>query len=564
MSANCPENINLFCYVCGKRAFSTNTALLTEQVERAFKLYFDSEIIRGVSWAPDKICKTCYNALNMWIQGKRSSLSFGVPMILTDPGEHNSDNCYACANKICGVNRKGLKRRVYISVRSAQIPLPHSDEIPIPSLPSPDRETSFSIETMDQSDFTYKPTPEAGPSNKIIPISQVRMDKIVAELNLSQREAEKLAQLLKEGNNLEPNVKVTGYRRRQLLFQRYYTLNEGNTFVYCHDIKGLMEAMAINYVAADFRMFIDSSKSSLKVVLLHKYNKKPSIPIGYSTDMSETYDSMKIILDKVCYTDHMWRISCDLKVVAMLRGLQGGYTKNMCFLCLWDTRFKGNQYETHDWLPRDPTEKGHNCVNDPLVPMENVLMPPLHIKLGIVKNFIKAIVKQPKILDCLKNIFPRISEAKLKEGVLNGPDIRKLMKSKEFKGALDGNDYFAWRAVKKVIRYFLGSTRAHNYPALVTKMLHYFQKIGVNMSLKIHFLHHHLEYFSKQLASESDEHGERFHQVAMPMETRYKGKRLDSLLAEICWWSQKTYDPDNEDEEEEYTMGVSSEGKSQK
>ncbi|XP_017493217.1 PREDICTED: uncharacterized protein LOC108381298 isoform X2 [Rhagoletis zephyria] len=72
-------------------------------------------------------------------------------------------------------------------------------------------------------------------------------------------------------------------------------------------------------------------------------------------------------------------------------------------------------------------------------------------------------------------------------------------------------------------------------------------------------MHHHLEYFSKQLASESDEHGERFHQVAMPMETRYKGKRLDSLVAEICWWSQKTYDPDNEDEEEEYTMGVSSE-----
>ena len=111
-------------------------------------------------------------------------------------------------------------------------------------------------------------------------------------------------------------------------------------------------------------------------IVLHKYNiKKPSIPMGYSTDMSETYDSMKIILDKVCYTDHMWRISRDLKVVAMLWGLQGGYTKNMCFLCLWDTRFKGNQYETHDWRARDPTEKGHNCVNDPLVPMENGLMP---------------------------------------------------------------------------------------------------------------------------------------------------------------------------------------------
>ena len=78
---------------------------------------------------------------------------------------------------------------------------------------------------MDQSDFTYKPTPEAGPSNKLIP-SQSRMDKIVAELNLSQREAEKLAQLLKEGNNLERFVKVTGYRRRQLPFQWYFSEDE--------------------------------------------------------------------------------------------------------------------------------------------------------------------------------------------------------------------------------------------------------------------------------------------------------------------------------------------------
>jgi len=79
---------------------------------------------------------------------------------------------------------------------------------------------------------------------------------------------------------------------------------------------------------------------------------------------------------------------------------------------------------------------------------------PLQIKLGIVKNFIKAIVRQPKILDCSTNIFPEISQAKLKEGVLNGPDIRKLMKSKEFKDALVGYDYLAWRAVNKVIRHF--------------------------------------------------------------------------------------------------------------
>ena len=95
----------------------------------------------------------------MWIQGKHSPLSFGVPMIWTDPGGHNSDNCYACANKISKVNRKALKQRLFISVKSTQTPLPHSDQIPIPPLPSPDRETYFSIETVDQWDLTHNQKP---------------------------------------------------------------------------------------------------------------------------------------------------------------------------------------------------------------------------------------------------------------------------------------------------------------------------------------------------------------------------------------------------------------------
>lgn len=47
-----------------------------------------------------------------------------------------------------------------------------------------------------------------------------------------------------------------------------------------------------------------------------------------------------------------------------------------------------------------------------------------------------------------------------------------------------------------------------------------------NFLLKIHFLYHHIDYFDKQLASELDEHGERFYQVAMPMEARYEEKKI--------------------------------------
>lgn len=88
----------------------------------------------------------------------------------------------------------------------------------------------------------------------------------------------------------------------------------------------------------------------------------------------------------------MWKICVDLKVVALLRGMQLGYTKNMCFMCLWDTRFSGDQYNERNWPLRDEvTLRRHNIIEVPLVPIEKVLLPPLHIKLGVVKNCIKAL-----------------------------------------------------------------------------------------------------------------------------------------------------------------------------
>lgn len=68
------------------------------------------------------------------------------------------------------------------------------------------------------------------------------------------------------------------------------------------------------------------------------------------------------------------------------------------------------------------------------------------------------------------------------------------------------------------------------------------------MSLKIHFLHNHLNFFERQLASESDEHGERFHQIAMPMEVRYRGKKIDAMIADICWWSYHKFEKYNDEE----------------
>ena len=78
-------------------------------------------------------------------------------------------------------------------------------------------------------------------------------------------------------------------------------------------------------------MFIDSSKRSLKAVLLYNSNTVASLPIAQSVTMKETYDNLKTMLVSVKYDDHKWLICGDLKVIAIILGLQGGYSKFPCF-----------------------------------------------------------------------------------------------------------------------------------------------------------------------------------------------------------------------------------------
>lgn len=65
-------------------------------------------------------------------------------------------------------------------------------------------------------------------------------------------------------------------------------------------------------------------------------------------------------------------------------------------------------------------------------------------------------------------------------------------------------------------------------------MLALYQKLGCNISLKIHFLHSHLDFFPENCGAVSDEHGERFHQDISKMEKRYAGKWSPAMMADFC------------------------------
>ena len=88
-----------------------------------------------------------------------------------------------------------------------------------------------------------------------------------------------------------------------------------------HDnIEGLITTMGTSYILLEWRVFIDSSKRSMKYVLLHNGNKLAFIPIGHSIQMKETYENIKTILDRIKYVEHQWIICGNLNIVSMLLG----------------------------------------------------------------------------------------------------------------------------------------------------------------------------------------------------------------------------------------------------
>ena len=110
------------------------------------------------------------------------------------------------------------------------------------------------------------------------------------------------------------------------------------------------------------------------------------------------------------------------------------------------------------------------------------------------KKFCKDHEPKRSCLYLLTKKFPRLSDAKLKEGIFIGPQIRDLIKEEYFDQLLEGDEKAVWDSFK-FVKTILGKRRAQNYEDLVNNRLQSYQKSGCNMSLKIHFLHSHLDFF---------------------------------------------------------------------
>ena len=172
-----------------------------------------------------------------------------------------------------------------------------------------------------------------------------------------------------------------------------------------------MEVPGHEYNSDQWRLFIDSSKVRLKVVLLHSGKRFPSVPLAHATNMKEIYDSMKLLFGKVSMTNlfgsylvmsRVWHCHSECKSVT---------TKYCCLLCEWDNRDMKNHYVKKLWPKRTLLTQGEkNVLNRPLVLPEQIYLPSFHIKLDLMKNFVKGMDKTGRGFEYVRNKFQNVTQ----------------------------------------------------------------------------------------------------------------------------------------------------------
>ena len=70
----------------------------------------------------------------------------------------------------------------------------------------------------------------------------------------------------------------------------------------------------------------------------------------------------------------------------------------------------------------------------------------------------------------------------------------------------------AWVAFTNVVQGFLENKKDDNYKEIVDELLLSLRGLWCRMSIKLHYLHSHLDMFPDNLGDVSEEQGEKFHQ----------------------------------------------------
>lgn len=426
------KNRKHFCFVCGQFTAKKNQKKKSEKFANLYRLYYDQDWA-DENYIPQFGCSNCYLSLCEWSDGKKhadGSLvkpKFKEPMLWNRSSVHDENECYFCVNYFTGISTVKKASIRYKDTINTILPVPHGGDSPPVHMPEFQQQqqdfaedimgTEFDLESevgQASTSSEYVPPRSASMHGAPILVNQAYLNHMARKLELSQRKSTTLASLLKNNNLLEPGITMSSHKKRQAEFIPFFQTEKNLTF--CSNIRGLMAALNIDYDVEDWRLFIDASKSGLKAILLHNDHAYMPVPVAYSNVLKETYESMQLIFEKIKYNEHKWDVSGDLKVISLIMGLQLGRPRNPCFICTWIQTAKIDHYNA-TWEHRSSFTIGMmNVKEKTLVPPEKILLPTLHIKLGLIASFMRRLDKNDDAFKYLKVIFKRLSEKKIANG----------------------------------------------------------------------------------------------------------------------------------------------------
>ena len=97
-----------------------------------------------------------------------------------------------------------------------------------------------------------------------------------------------------------------------------------------------------------------------------------------------------------------------------------------------------------------------------------------------------------------------------------GSQIGEVLKDPHFEKSLSKLEFCVWQAFKWLCVNFLGNAKSPSFQAGVDDFLEAYSKMGCRMSLKMHFLHSHLNFFPTNLGAVSDEQGDSSYGSSLP------------------------------------------------
>ena len=90
----------------------------------------------------------------------------------------------------------------------------------------------------------------------------------------------------------------------------------------------------------------------------------------------------------------------------------------------------------------------------------------------------KGVDKTGNGFEYVRNKFPNVSDAKIKEGIFIGPQIKELMQDIQFDEDLNETERNALLSFKRICKDFLGNHKAANYKDAVDDLLTSYKAIN--------------------------------------------------------------------------------------